>query len=122
MAPSKVVIHLLSPADQFIRTIQLIFENRAILCTLYHSVTGKFPEGGEPFHPENTLTVKEVLMAWTSGGAYDFYRENQTGTLEAGKQADIAVLSDNVFTRSMDTIRDMKVTLTLVDGRVVYEA
>ncbi len=33
MAPSKVVIHLLSPADQFIRTIQLIFENRAILCT-----------------------------------------------------------------------------------------
>ena len=61
-------------------------------------------------------------MAWTSGGAYDFYRENQTGTLEAGKQADIAVLSDNVFTRSMDTIRDMKVTLTLVDGRVVYEA
>lgn len=100
--------------------LPLVIDN--IPQSLYHSVTGKFPEGGEPFHPENTLTVKEVLMAWTSGGAYDFYRENQTGTLEAGKQADIAVLSDNVFTRSMDTIRDMKVTLTLVDGRVVYEA
>lgn len=90
--------------------------------SLYHSVTGKFPEGGEPFHPENTLTVKEVLLAWTSGGAYDFYREKEVGTLEAGKRADIAVLDANVFTHPIETIRDVKVALTLVDGRVVYKA
>ena len=89
--------------------------------SLYHSVTGKFPEGGEPFHPENTLTVSEVLQAWTSGGAYDMYREGDIGTLAPGNKADIAVLDANVFAMPIDEVRKAKVCLTLVNGAVVYD-
>ena len=89
--------------------------------SLYHSVTGKFTEGGEPFHPENTLTVSEVLQAWTSGGAYDMYREGDTGTLAPGNKADIAVLDANVFAMPIDEVRKAKVCLTLVNGAVVYD-
>lgn len=88
--------------------------------SVYHSVGGLFPEGGEPFHKENTLTVAELLTAWTRGGQYDLGRETELGTLEPGKLADIAVLDGNLFTAPMESVRNIKVCLTLVNGKVVY--
>lgn len=88
--------------------------------SVYHAVGGYFPEGGEPFNKQNMLTVTELLTAWTRGGAYNLYCEDTLGTLEAGKKADIAVLSGNLFTTPVEDARSLKVDLTLVDGRVVY--
>lgn len=81
---------------------------------------GYFPEGGEPFNPQNMLTREELLTAWTRGGAYDLYREDELGTLEAGKKADIAVLSGDIFTVPMEQIRSLTVDMTFVDGKVVH--
>ena len=89
--------------------------------SIYHTVGGQFPEGGEPFNPENTLETWELLKAWTWGGQYNLGREDILGTLEAGKTADIAVLDKNVFTESMEHMRDVKVSLTMVDGKIVYK-
>ena len=47
-------------------------------------------------------------------------REDRVGTLEAGKWADIAVLDGDVFTASMEEMRDIKVCLTICDGKVVF--
>ena len=88
--------------------------------SVYHTVGGLFPEGGEPFNKENTLTVAELLKAWTSGGQYNLGREKELGTLEAGKLADIAVLDGNLFDVDPAKARGMKVFMTLVNGRVVY--
>jgi predicted amidohydrolase YtcJ len=88
--------------------------------SIYHACGGQFPEGGEPFNKENTLTVSEVMRAWTYGGQYNLYREKELGTLEPGKKADIAVLDGNVFTESMQNMRAIKACLTLVEGKVVY--
>lgn len=100
--------------------LPLVIDN--IPQSLYHSVTGKFPEGGKAFHPENTLTVKEVLLAWTSGGAYDMCHEETLGKLVPGMKADIAVFDGNLFTTPIDDIRKRKVVLTFVNGQPVYEA
>lgn len=88
--------------------------------SIYHACGGLFPEGGETFNKQNTLTIPELLTAWTKGGQYNLYHENILGTLEAGKLADIAVLDGDVFNTDMDKIRDIKVCLTIVNGKPVY--
>ena len=90
--------------------------------SMYHAVGGYFPEGGEPFNAQNMISREELLTAWTKGGAYTMYQEDALGTLEVGKKADIAVLSGNIFTEPMETIRNLSVILTLVDGKIVHEA
>ena len=89
--------------------------------SVYHAVGGFFPEGGEPFNKENTLTLSELLKAWTYGGAYDLGKEEISGTLKAGKKADIAVIDGDLFHTPMEKIRDLKVCLTLCDGKIVYQ-
>ena len=88
--------------------------------SVYHAVGGYFPEGGEPFNKQNMLTVPELLTAWTRGGAYNLCREEELGTLEAGKKADIAVLSGNLFTIPVEQARSLSVDLTLLGGRTVH--
>ena len=89
--------------------------------SVYHAVGGFFPEGGEPFNPENTLTLSELLIAWTRGGAYDLCKEDQFGTIEVNKKADLAILDGNLFETSMEDVRDLKVCMTVCDGKIVYK-
>ena len=89
--------------------------------SVYHAVGGYFPEGGEPFNLKNMLTRKELVDAWTRGGAWNLGKEDSLGTLEAGKKADITVLSGDLFTVPFEEIRDLKVCLTVCDGKIVYE-
>lgn len=88
--------------------------------SIYHSVYALFPEGGEPFNKENTLTVGELLKAWTSNGQYNLGRLHELGTLEAGKLADITILDSNVFELPSSSIREAKVSMTIVNGKIVY--
>ena len=88
--------------------------------SVYHSCGGLFPGGGDPFNEENTLTVSEVLIAWTAGGQYNLGHESILGTLEAGKLADIAVLDGDIFNADLDQVQSIKVCLTLVNGNPVY--
>ena len=90
--------------------------------SVYHAVGGYFPEGGEPFNKQNMLTVPELMTAWTRGGAYNLGQEKELGTLEAGKKADIAVLSGNIFTIPVEDARSLAVVLTMVGGKIVYQA
>ena len=89
--------------------------------SIYHAVGAFFPEGGEPFNKQNTLTIPELLIAWTYGGAYNLNKEDILGTLEEGKKADIAVIDGDIFDTPFDKIRNLKVCLTLCDGKIVYE-
>lgn len=88
---------------------------------IYHGCGGYFPEGGEPFNAQNTIGISEMLKAWTCGGAVNLGMEDKLGTLEEGKLADITVLDRNVFETPMNEMRDVKVSLTMVNGEVVYE-
>lgn len=89
--------------------------------SIYHSCGGYFPEGGEAFNEKNTITIAEILKAWTLGGQRNLGVEDNLGTLEVGKIADITVLDHNVFDVSMEQMRDVKIALTVVDGRIVYK-
>ena len=68
------------------------------------------------------LTVTEALRAYTSGAAYAGHDEDRSGTVEAGKRADLVVLAASPWEVDADAIADVDVTMTVVDGEVVYRA
>jgi predicted amidohydrolase YtcJ len=70
--------------------------------------------------PEEKLSVEEALRAHTLNAAYASYDENKRGTIESGKLADMTVLSDDLFDIPPDDIRNVKVEMTIVDGKIVY--
>ena len=71
--------------------------------------------------PEQRISVEETVKAFTWGSAYAEFQDNVKGTLEAGKLADFVILSDDIFTIDPVKIRDARVLLTVVNGKVVYE-
>jgi predicted amidohydrolase YtcJ len=92
--------------------------------TLYRAVTrvhddGK-PEGG--WNPKERILLEEALAHYTEGPAYANFRERELGTLDVGKLADIIVMDRNPFALEPAAIRETKVQMTMMDGRVVYEA
>ena len=94
-----------------------------ILPNLYSAITRKdlngYPENG--WLPDQKLTVDEALRIFTVEGAYASFEEDIKGTLEVGKLADIVVLEKNLFDIEPEEIKDVKVDLTIMDGKIVYE-
>lgn len=73
-----------------------------------------------PFLPEQALTVEEAVALYTTGPARLAGAEQDLGTLEAGKWADLVVLDQDIFTVPKETIKDIPVALTMVGGRVSF--
>jgi predicted amidohydrolase YtcJ len=88
---------------------------------IYAAVTRR-PLSGEErgWQPEQRMTREEAVRSFTDWNAYACRQEAQLGTLETGKYADLVVLSDDVFTCTEDRIPEIRPTLTLVGGEVVF--
>ena len=71
--------------------------------------------------PEQKISVAEALRAYTRGGAYASFDEKEKGTITPGALADFAVIDRDLTQTAPEAIRDARVTLTAVGGRVVYE-
>ena len=91
--------------------------------SMYYVSGRHFPDGTpkDGFQTEQALSRAQVLRAWSRNGQYANFREDELGTLETGKLADIAVFDRNIFEEPMDSIRDAEIALTICDGKVVYE-
>ncbi|TCP31235.1 hypothetical protein EV207_103118 [Scopulibacillus darangshiensis] len=87
---------------------------------IYRAVTRIDSSGSDVWHPEERITLSEALHAYTHGSAFATFRENELGTLEAGKLADITVLDRNLFKVPEEDILDVKPVFTMVDGQVVF--
>jgi predicted amidohydrolase YtcJ len=72
--------------------------------------------------PEETPTRGEALRLYTLGSAWFSRDENERGSLEPGKLADLAVLSKDYMTVPADQVGGIESVLTMVGGRIVYAA
>lgn len=75
----------------------------------------------EPLLPDERLDLIDALAAFTAGSAYVNHLEAETGTLEVGKAADLAVLDRDLFDRGAGAIGEVTVIGTFVEGVPVYE-
>ncbi|MBT5187611.1 MAG: amidohydrolase [Kordiimonadaceae bacterium] len=76
---------------------------------------------GQVSSPDQRITREEALKAFTINGAYLSFEENIKGSIEVGKLADLVVLSEDYMTVDAENIRNIKVLMTLVGGKVVFE-
>ncbi len=76
----------------------------------------------EAFHPEQGIDLASSLTAYTAGSAWVNHRDHDTGTVEVGKLADLAVLDRDPFAGPADRIGATRVLQTFVGGRRVYAA
>ena len=91
---------------------------------LYCAVTRKdlsgFPDIG--WMPDEAVSVETAVDHYTVDGAWNSFEENIKGRLLPGYYADLAVLSDDIFTICPDRIKDIKVEMTIMNGKIVYKA
>ena len=91
------------------------------IASYYASVTRKRP-GIEPaFFPEQAMTRAEAVYSYTMANAYAAFEENDKGSLEPGKLADMVVLSNNLLTCPEGDILKTDILKTIVGGEVKYE-
>ncbi len=82
------------------------------------TLDGKHPEG---WIPEQKITVQEAIRAYTMGSAYASFDEKIKGSIEPGKLADMAVLSEDILEVQPEHIDRLNVVMTIFDGKVIYE-
>ena len=75
----------------------------------------------EPFLPGERLTLDEALAAFTIGSAYVNHLDQETGTLEAGKLADLVVLDRDIHAPDAGPLGDARVIGTFVEGAAVHD-
>jgi predicted amidohydrolase YtcJ len=78
--------------------------------------------GGDPFLPAQGVDLETAIAGYTLAAAYVNRLEAETGSIEAGKLADLVVLDRNLFEQPATEIADARVLLTLVEGQPVHEA
>ena len=109
-------IHVGGGSDSPVESFSPIW---GIHCAVNRTDPNSEPAGG--WHPEQKLTVEEAIKLYTSDGAYLSFEEKKKGTLEAGKLADFVVLDQDLFTVEPEKIKDTKVLLTAVGGKIVFK-
>jgi predicted amidohydrolase YtcJ len=77
---------------------------------------------GATYVPNERIPVADAVRAYTQGSAYAAFADKDVGTLEVGKLADLAVLSQDIFTAPPETLGKTQVLMTLVGGKSVYGA
>jgi len=70
--------------------------------------------------PEERLTVEQAVNAYTQSSAYARFSDDRLGTLEVEKEADLAVLSQDIFSMKPEGIAKARVVITMVGGKVVF--
>jgi predicted amidohydrolase YtcJ len=93
------------------------------MLTVYAAVTRRTIDGknSKGWVPEQKISVEETIRAYTAGSAYAEFQDHVKGTITTGKLADLVLLSRDIFKIDPKEIENVKVVLTMVDGRVVYE-
>lgn len=93
------------------------------LATIHAAVSratldGKHPQG---WYPEQKLSVAEVVYGYTMGSAYAEFQEQNKGSISVGKWADMVLLSEDIFQIKAERIKDVRVDMTIVGGKLVFD-
>jgi predicted amidohydrolase YtcJ len=89
----------------------------------YAAVARKDQKGfsGEGWHPEEAVTRAQALKMFTLWPAYAAFEEKLRGTIEAGKLADLTILSADIMTIPAPEILQTRCVMTVINGEVVFE-
>jgi len=78
--------------------------------------------GAQPFGTAESVDVGTALKSYTIWAAHELFLDAQTGSLEAGKSADLAVWDRDLMAVPAADLKELKCQMTVFRGRVVYDA
>jgi predicted amidohydrolase YtcJ len=78
--------------------------------------------GGDPYGREQAVDVHTALRSYTAWAARQLFLERQTGSIEVGKYADVAVWDLDPYSAAVDAVKDLACQMTLLQGEVVFRA
>jgi predicted amidohydrolase YtcJ len=79
-------------------------------------------EHGTVIMPSEAITREEALKMYTINNAYSTFEESLKGSIEPGKLADMAVLTDDILNCPVDKIKDIESLMTILGGQIVYSS
>ncbi len=85
-----------------------------------HAAVTRLTESGRRIHPEQGIGIAEALRMYTLDAAAAGFEETTRGSLSPGKFADLIMLDDNPLTASVDRLKDIRVEMTVLGGRIVW--
>jgi len=91
------------------------------LAGIYAAVTRR-TESGQPLLLQECVSAEQALAMYTINGAYASFEEERKGSITPGKLADMVILSDDPVKSLPEKVKDIKVEMTIIDGKVVREA
>jgi hypothetical protein len=91
------------------------------LLGIFSLISRQTRETLDPVAPDQAVSADEALDLYTRAGAEVLHRESEVGTIEAGRRADLVVLSHDIAAIEPGMTREVKVEQTFVDGRRVYD-
>jgi len=89
---------------------------------LWSSVVRKTQTGEQPFGMSESVDIHTALKSYTIWAAHQLFLENRVGSLEPGKDADLAVWDRDLYSIPSDQLKDLKCQLTLLRGQIVYKS
>ena len=89
---------------------------------LWSSVVRKTQTGEQPFGLSESVDIHTALKSYTIWAAHQLFLENRVGSLEPGKDADLAVWDRDLYSIPPDQLKDLKCQLTLLHGQIVYKS
>jgi len=94
------------------------------LVGLYMAVTRRTSDGKNPkgLEPQERISIEDAIKCYTINGAYAEFQENKKGSIEPGKLADLIVLNQDILTIDPVKIKDVKVDMTVLGGKIIYNA
>ena len=78
--------------------------------------------GKQPFGTDEAIDIRTALKSYTIWNAPQLFLEEEIGSLEVGKYADLVVWDTDLYTASTDAIKEMRALLTILQGEIVYQA
>ncbi|MCG8632655.1 MAG: amidohydrolase [Desulfobacterales bacterium] len=76
---------------------------------------------GRDMGKDQRITIEEALTCHTWNAAFSFFQENEIGSLETGKLADVVLLDGDLFATAPESLGDLQVELTMLGGQIVYQ-
>ena len=78
--------------------------------------------GDSPWGTDESVSIHDTLRAYTATAARQIFLEDQVGTLEVGKRADIVAWDRDLYSVPVDELKEARPVLTLLNGQPVFQA
>jgi predicted amidohydrolase YtcJ len=89
---------------------------------LWSSVVRKTQTGTQPFGMTESIDIHTALKSYTIWAAHQLFLESRVGSIEVGKDADLAVWDRDLYSIPADELKDLKCKLTLLRGQIVHQS